>query len=506
MKKSTLRLSAFLLMFLFLTVKIHAQETSAGKCYTLDYELWKAAEYPDVHGNCGSSEIFNPDSDFTMEVWVRSYTFGLNMKIMGRTNLSFDNGYIMGFENMHLYSQIFNPDNQEIPRSGNGPMEQDSAWIHLATTYSSTGKMINYINGVEVGSRSVYPQNSVSPSTEPFIIGRAPWDFAWAFNGNIDEIRLWNVVRTPEQINEFMFKELKGDESNLLAYYNFNSPNDASFYDKTSNENHGIINNYDEDCFFWDNSFAPVGDTAMYQMKDVQANWFGKSSSEYAYAITENGLSVLANGINEKEFEKYVVFGHNDGTGTNENNAPENAPNDFRRLERIWYLNQGGSFKSQVVFNLEQASNGGEQLTATENATLYTLLYKSNEIDDFTALYSASEIHGNVVMFNNVELEDGFYTISYSSEQLADPTTGIQQPNQKHLVNIFPNPASDYLYIKNAANFSIDIYDILGGKIRTEFITSNDHKINLNGIKKGLYILSFTNGKTTFTERIIIKE
>lgn len=506
MGKSILKLSSLILMLLFVSIQIQAQETSAGKCYTLDYELWKATDYPDVHGNCGSSDIFNPGSEFTMEVWVRAYTFGLNMKIMGRTSLSFDNGYIMGFENMHLYSQIFNPDNQEIPRSGNGPMEQDSAWFHLSTTYSATGKMINYINGIEVGSRTIYPQNSISASSEPFIIGRAPWDFAWAYNGDIDEIRLWNSVRTPEEIKEFMFKELKGDESNLLAYYNFNAPNEASFFDKTANANHGTINNYEEECFFWDNSYAPVGDLVMYEMKDVHANWFGKSSSEYSYAVTENGLSILANGINEKEFEKYIVFGHNEGTGITENNAPVNAPVDFRRLERTWYLNQGGSFKSQAVFNLDDGANGGELLTIGGNENLYTLLYRSDENDDFTAVNSASEIHGSVVMFNSVELKDGYYTISYSSEQLADPTTGINQSYYKQIIDVFPNPASDYVNITNAANFKVEMYDMLGEKLWAGNITDNEYRINLNGIKKGLYILYFKNENKAFTERIIITE
>ena len=175
-------------------------QTSAGTCWYLDYDLWVEAEYPDIHGNCGSSPVFNPGDEMTIEVWVRSYTFGLNMKIFGMTSTSFNDGYILGFENMHPYAQIFNPDNQEIPRSGNGPMPQDSAWVHLATTYSSTGEMINYLNGEVIGSSTVFPQNPISESTEPFIIGRAPWDFAWAYNGDLDEIRIWNVQHSQEEI------------------------------------------------------------------------------------------------------------------------------------------------------------------------------------------------------------------------------------------------------------------------------------------------------------------
>ena len=240
--KNTISKILFVLILLFLNINVNAQ-TSAGTCWYLDYDLWVEAEYPDIHGNCGSDPIFNPGNNMTMEVWVRSYTFGLNMKIFGMCSTSFLDGYIMGFENMHPYAQIFNPDNQEIPRSGNGPIPQDSAWVHLATTYSSSGEMINYLNGEQVGSITVFPQNPVSPSTEAFIIGRAPWDFAWAFNGDIDEIRIWNVQHSQEEIKNYMFKELQGNESGLLAYYNFNTPVNEVFYDKTANGNDGIMNN-----------------------------------------------------------------------------------------------------------------------------------------------------------------------------------------------------------------------------------------------------------------------
>ncbi len=88
-----------------------------------------------------------------------------------------DNGYVFGFENLHVYAEFFNPTAQEVPRPGDGPMEPDSSFVHLVTTFSvSSGKVKNYVNGVLAGETSMFPSTGIRPNDNPFIIGNAPWD------------------------------------------------------------------------------------------------------------------------------------------------------------------------------------------------------------------------------------------------------------------------------------------------------------------------------------------
>lgn len=495
----------FLLIAVMIQPAILTAQTSSGKCWYLDYDLWCDAEYPDIHGNCGASEVFNPGDNFTMEAWVRSYTFGLNMKILGLTTPSFDNGYVMGFENMNIYSEIFNPDNQSVSNTGNGPIPVDSAWIHIATTYSSSGDMVNYLNGVEVGRTTVFPQNPISNSDAPFIIGRAPWDFAWAFNGGIDEIRLWNIQKTGEEIQELMFKELQGYETGLLAYYNFNNPTDETFYDLTSNGNDGTINNYTEECFWWKESFAPVGNENMYEMNDIIAAWSGKVSTQHNYALTENGFSVIANGIGEKDFWKYVVFGHDNSTGISTEDAPTGNPADFERLSRIWYVNQAGNDASQLIFNIEEATGGGVLLTSVETPENYTLLYREETTGEFEAICSANSVNGYYVVFDWVNLEDGYYSMCYTSEQIADPATKIENLSQNFNVKTYPNPAKDFVSIKNGEGYCLKVFTITGKEILQKEIKSDIEEIDIQNLKKGIYLFVFSNTSEIKTEKIIIK-
>jgi len=502
MKNQFIKTTFMLIAGILLSINSFSQ-TSAGKCWHLDYDKWVTAEYPDVHGNCGTNPILNPGANFTMEAWVRSYTFGLNMKMFGKMPATFNKGYVMGFENMHIYSQIQNPDNQELPRSGNGPIPQDSAWVHLATTYSATGDMINYLNGEEVGRTTIFPQNPVASTDDPFIIGRSPWDFSWAFNGGIDEIRIWNTQRTQQEIKDYMFKELLGSESGLLAYYNFNTPDGETFYDKTSNGNDGTMTNYDQECFSWKNSFAPVGNATMYSMHDVQSAWCGKVASQFNYSITTNGLTLLADGMNEKEFGKYLVFGHNNESGITALDAPENAPADFRRSTRTWYVNKAGWFNSQAVFNIPFAANGGDALSLGSDPTQYTLLHRSTNSGNFNPVHSANIVNGDYVVFSHVYLESGYYTIGHGSTQLAEPSA-ISAIKNEIQVNIYPNPAKDFITIENAKGTYLEIYNIAGQAILKKTLNEDKATISTSSLKPGVYLAKFSSKFTTTTRRVII--
>jgi hypothetical protein len=41
----------------------------------------------------------------------------------------------------------------------------------------------------------------------------------WIFEGQIDEVRFWNVARTPGEVQQDLDQTLAGDESGLKAYY-----------------------------------------------------------------------------------------------------------------------------------------------------------------------------------------------------------------------------------------------------------------------------------------------
>ncbi len=112
-----------------------------------------------------------------------------------------------------------------------------------------------YLNGVLVASRAS-TITSLKVSTEVLSIGcdrQRPTNERFNFTGKIDEVRIWNHARTPEQIKRYMHTRLIGNPAlheGLVAYYPMDklrevdmTPDPPEFYtdDYSQNSNHGLV-------------------------------------------------------------------------------------------------------------------------------------------------------------------------------------------------------------------------------------------------------------------------
>lgn len=95
-----------------------------------------------------------------------------------------------------------------------------NTWTHVSMVYDDTTLKI-YINGVEAGSTSVPSGYSLANTSPQTFIGNSVFG-GEIFGGDIDEVRIWNTVKTIEQLNGSKNCELQGTEPGLLAYYKFN--------------------------------------------------------------------------------------------------------------------------------------------------------------------------------------------------------------------------------------------------------------------------------------------
>ena len=93
-------------------------------------------------------------------------------------------------------------------------------WTHVSMVYDDTTLKI-YINGVVVGSTSVPSGYSLANTSPQTFIGNSVFG-GEIFQDDIDEVRIWNIVKTVEQLNGSKNCELQGNETGLVAYYKFN--------------------------------------------------------------------------------------------------------------------------------------------------------------------------------------------------------------------------------------------------------------------------------------------
>jgi|GEM_PF-6569918 len=118
------------------------------------------------------------------------------------------------------------------------------AWHHVAATFDGTDRHI-YLDGNLIANDQPGSGHNV-PNADNLTIGRT-FDNEY-FDGRIDEVRIWNIARTEEEINSSLFEELNADETGLVAYYDFNEGQPSAdnqilttVFDRTGNGQNGSL-------------------------------------------------------------------------------------------------------------------------------------------------------------------------------------------------------------------------------------------------------------------------
>ena len=110
------------------------------------------------------------------------------------------------------------------------PVPALSNWIHIAVAFSSQAGLYQvFTNGILAGARTV-DENGVSlvglllrASSRTLTFGLNPYWYTTAASGYMDEIRIWKVARTAQEIQQSMNCRLTGLEPGLVACWNFDN-------------------------------------------------------------------------------------------------------------------------------------------------------------------------------------------------------------------------------------------------------------------------------------------
>jgi Concanavalin A-like lectin/glucanases superfamily/Secretion system C-terminal sorting domain len=207
---------------------------------------------------CGNGDFVSiPRSiqdDFTIEFWFYS----------GNGGFSIIDGELDGSDSEFKVSSgggqiLFGTGNPEVDISGSFPLN-DGYWHHAAATRTkSTGHLELYIDGTLVATGT----GSTNSLTAPRMLLTDNNNWGWF---TLDELRLWNIVRTQEQIRSSMYTSLAGTETGLQAYYKFDqgiageeNSDDTTLIDATANGNNGKLHNFglhSGNCSNWVSSGA----------------------------------------------------------------------------------------------------------------------------------------------------------------------------------------------------------------------------------------------------------
>jgi len=125
----------------------------------------------------------------------------------------------------------------------------NNEWVHIAISYQSGDHKI-YVNGL-LDATSILTGDIGDDITQMLSIGSWSGGGAGYAKAQIDEIRIWNTIRSQSDIQNNMYSYLAGNESGLKAYYRFdqgNAGNDNTAFteviDYSGNCNKGTLTNF----------------------------------------------------------------------------------------------------------------------------------------------------------------------------------------------------------------------------------------------------------------------
>jgi len=123
-------------------------------------------------------------------------------------------------------------------------------WYHLAFVCNGTQTAV-YVNGVSIGTIAATFSSMTGLTLVIGISKNTDGSQSEAFNGNIDEVRIWNTQRTQAQIQANMNTTLSGIEAGLVGLFSFDQGNASgtntnlvTAIDNTANSNHGALNGF----------------------------------------------------------------------------------------------------------------------------------------------------------------------------------------------------------------------------------------------------------------------
>jgi Tfp pilus assembly protein PilV len=191
------------------------------------------------------------------------------------------------------------------------------AWYHVAVTTATS------IEADDAGDVDIGRVVTVAPGDEEY------------FDGKIDEVRLWDNVRTPAEILANYNGSISDpyEEANLKLYLRMNNGTGTIAFDNSLSMAHGALNNMDDADWVtgYSTSQGREGETTWSGNNDVDDfHTVGFKDSDYT------GLDAGSNnfsGLGGRVYVKYISL--NGGSGTSEDPYTFNdsgTPTDYKQI------------------------------------------------------------------------------------------------------------------------------------------------------------------------------
>ncbi|MGB0805290.1 MAG: LamG-like jellyroll fold domain-containing protein, partial [Salibacteraceae bacterium] len=316
-----------------------------------------------------------PDTAFTISMWVKPESLGSS--VLFQKNGSFGIEYDGVGQKPFIFVRDTNYTAYTL--SGDTGTMQIGTWANLTATYSaSTGEMKLYVDGVLSGGVRTLPVGlrQINPSTTPTYIGcQNNGSFGYFFQGNIDEVKIFNRALNAQEVQRSAGAVSPTDAPGLQGYWKFfvgvgHRAYDAAHHGSFYHKNDGVIANAT-----WSSVIPPVSKLGYAGYTDANGNY---SISGIGYSNLGENFNIvptttLAGAVHEFDPSTRTLFV---GDGANiHNNIDFEDVSSFTVQGNVKYLfdNEDGiNFKSSGSSGIRLYLDGQTVMTGSANQIIET--------------------------------------------------------------------------------------------------------------------------------------
>lgn len=219
------------------------------------------------------------EESFTVEMWINTTSVTGDPAFF--SNKDWNSGNNTGFNifmqgNGQYRVNYKTADSPRIDVSSEEVIE--GSWKHIAVVVDRAGEMVLYVNGVATNSVDVSATEGTIEGTLPFNLAQdGTGNYGSKYDGYIDEVRVWNTVRTETELRNTMCAGLSGDEDGLLAYWDFNESAGPVAADGTANAYEATLMGNVLDA--WQLSGAAIGNESVFVYNPVSTDVLSLTSA-----------------------------------------------------------------------------------------------------------------------------------------------------------------------------------------------------------------------------------
>ena len=446
--------------------------------------------------------------------------------VMGTTNRTFEawiylsatptgNKCIMDYGRNAIYSRntfCVDANRRLVYLSGGNNISSNTnavpigTWAHVAFVLNS-GTGYFYVNGVQVGT-GLLPSVNTPSGYDNFKIGNRVSGGTIPFPGSIDEVRIWGVARSQTEIASNMNTEFCAAPSALKAYYKYNQGTSGG-------TNTAVTSATDE-------AGTNNGTLTNFALTGTTSNWVtGKSIFPAAivssFSVTACGSYIMPNGtvittagtyfdtvsssVSCDSLDSYVIT----LTSATVKNVVTDSGCATYTTPLGMVITTSGTYYDTIstvtscdtVIQYDIVISGGVDDSVYRQGGRITSFDTWVNHQWVRCDSNYAPIAGETGSFIITTLP-GDYAVIVTRGTCVDTSdcininpASISENALNNSFEVFPNPTSNYLAIKNLENLAITGMTIIdvSGKIVLDETNNFNNVINVEGLENGVYFL-----------------